>query len=154
MNNQIYVLLQSRVRRVFMELSNALSGLCPRNFPLKKSSYFSLIKVLWKGFLKKAINFLETETPKKSVNFRKRNFLLLQETKLFIFQEKYIQNPSVFRTLVYSKPWHIQNQKHIQSPGIFRTRCIFRTLTNIYGGKVCKKQLPSALSYILQSKTL
>ena len=30
-------------------------------------------------------------------------------------------NPGIFRTLVYSKPWHIQNQKHMQNPGIFRT---------------------------------
>ena len=30
-------------------------------------------------------------------------------------------NPSIFRTLVYSKPWLIQNQRHMQSPGILRT---------------------------------
>ena len=30
-------------------------------------------------------------------------------------------NPSIFRTLVYSKPWQIQNQRHMQNSGIFRT---------------------------------
>ena len=38
-----------------------------------------------------------------------------------------LYNPSTFRTLVYSKPWHIQNQRHVQNPGIFKTG-IFRTL--------------------------
>ena len=39
----------------------------------------------------------------------------------------YIQNPGIFktrhifRTLVYPKPWHIQNQKHIQNLKLFRT---------------------------------
>ena len=43
----------------------------------------------------------------------------------------HIQNPGIFRTLVYSEPWHIQNQSHIQNPGIFRTSGIFTTLSNI-----------------------
>ena len=30
-------------------------------------------------------------------------------------------NPTIFRILVYSRPWHIQNQRHTQNPGIFRT---------------------------------
>ena len=30
-------------------------------------------------------------------------------------------NPSTFRTPVYSKPWHIQNQRHMQNPGVFGT---------------------------------
>ena len=30
-------------------------------------------------------------------------------------------NPDIFRTLVYSEPWQIQNQRHIQNLGIFRT---------------------------------
>ena len=30
-------------------------------------------------------------------------------------------NPKIFRTLKYSKPWHIQNQKHMQNPDIFRS---------------------------------
>ena len=39
----------------------------------------------------------------------------------------YIQNPGkfrirgIFRTLVYSEPWHIKNQRHIHNSGIFRT---------------------------------
>ena len=63
----------------------------------------------------------------------------------------------MFRTLVYSESWHIQNQKHIQNsgrsknlehsepetyseswviqnPGIFRTAYILRTLSNIDDG--------------------
>ena len=28
-----------------------------------------------------------------------------------------MQNPRVFRTLLYSEPWHNQNQRHIQKPG-------------------------------------
>ena len=27
---------------------------------------------------------------------------------------------SIFRSMVYSKLWHIQNHKHMQNPGIFR----------------------------------
>ena len=30
-------------------------------------------------------------------------------------------NPDIFGTVIYPKPWHIQNQKHIQNPGIFTT---------------------------------
>ena len=30
-------------------------------------------------------------------------------------------NLSIFRTLVYSESWHIQNQRHIQNPGISKT---------------------------------
>ena len=56
----------------------------------------------------------------------------------------YIQNHAIFktrdifRTLVYPKLGHIQNQRHIQNsglfqnPGIFRTGGIPRTLSNIY----------------------
>ena len=43
--------------------------------------------------------------------------------------------PDIFKTVVYPEPSHIQNQKHIQNPGIFRTLVyseprpgIFRTL--------------------------
>ena len=43
-------------------------------------------------------------------------------------------NPGIFRTLVYSESWHIQNQRHIQNPGIFRIGGILRTLSNIYKG--------------------
>ena len=50
----------------------------------------------------------------------------------------YIKNPGIFktigifRTLVYSKFWHILNQK----PGIFRIQDIIRTLSNIYDGNL------------------
>ena len=46
-----------------------------------------------------------------------------------MFQERYIQNPGIFRTR-----------------SIFKTRCIFRTLSQIYDGMFCKTQLPSELS--------
>ena len=42
-------------------------------------------------------------------------------------------DPSIFRNLVYSKPWYIQNQKHIQSRGIFRT------MSNIYNRAFSRK---------------
>ena len=28
----------------------------------------------------------------------------------------YIQNPSIFRILIFTEPWHLENQKHIQNP--------------------------------------
>ena len=34
---------------------------------------------------------------------------------------KTLYNPGIFRAVVYSELWYIQNQKHIQNPGIFRT---------------------------------
>ena len=37
-------------------------------------------------------------------------------------------NPDIFRILVYSEPWHIENQRHIQNSGRFRIRGIFRIL--------------------------
>ena len=30
-------------------------------------------------------------------------------------------NPNIFGTLVYSKPWHIQNQRYTENSDIFRT---------------------------------
>ena len=30
-------------------------------------------------------------------------------------------DPGILKTVVYSEPWHIQNQKHIQNPGMFTT---------------------------------
>ena len=33
----------------------------------------------------------------------------------------YIQNPCIFRTLIYSEPCYIQNQSHIQNTHIFKT---------------------------------
>ena len=42
-------------------------------------------------------------------------------------------NPGIFKILLYSEHWYIQNL------GIFRIRSIFRTLSNIYDGTFCKK---------------
>ena len=89
--------------------------------------------------------FQEMETPKKSLYFRKSNFLIFQEQNFLIAWERYIQNPSIFRTrsifktVVYSDPWHIQNQKHIQNP-----RHIQNTIKHL-GWNVWQKQLPRAL---------
>ena len=66
-------------------------------------------------------------------------------------------NSSIFRNLIYSESWHIQNQRHtknsgrfktlvhtepeiysesraIQNPGIFRTGGELKTLSNTYDG--------------------
>ena len=45
--------------------------------------------------------------------------------------------PDVFKTVEYLEPWHIQNQKYIQSPSIFTSLlysepAIFRTLSQVY----------------------
>ena len=44
----------------------------------------------------------------------------------YIQNQKDIQNPDIFATLVYSEPCYIQQA------GIFKIRGIFRTLSNIY----------------------
>ena len=71
-------------------------------------------------------------------------------------------NPSIFITVVYPEPRHIENQKHIQNPGIFATlvysepryiqsagiftiRGIFCTLSSIY---VLRKQLTPIVSFV------
>ena len=99
-----------------------------QKFSLKKFLLFFPKKPALKKFLifsQKAFNFLGTETPKKSLYFRKQNFL--------IFHERYIQNPSIFRTR-----------------SIFRTMAYLKPegyseLPNIYM-KCSAKQLPSVLS--------
>ena len=42
---------------------------------------------------------------------------------------KTLGNISIFKTLVYSEPWHIQNQGHIQNPAIFRTLAYLKSKT-------------------------
>ena len=54
--------------------------------------------------MKKAPNFLEAEIRKSTLYYRKRNFLILQETELSYILGK-----------VYSEPQHIQNSRHIQN---------------------------------------
>ena len=57
-----------------------------------------------------------------------------------IFRTLDIQNTGmfktrgIFRTLIYPKFWHIQNQRVIQNPGIFESRGILKVLTNICDG--------------------
>ena len=46
---------------------------------------------------------------------------------------KTLCNPGIFRTVLYSESWYVENQKHIQNPGIFTSLVyseprIFRTL--------------------------
>ena len=88
--------------------------------------------------------------------------------------QKHIQglysDPDIFRTLVYSEPWHIQNPFlfrrlvysepwYIQNHGIFKTLLysetwyiqspdIFRTLLNIYDGAFSRKQLTAVIIFI------
>ena len=61
--------------------------------------------------LKNFLYFVKRKPRKKSLYFRKRNFLIFQETKLFYISGK-----------VNSESWYNQN------PDISRTRSIFRTL--------------------------
>ena len=74
------------------------------------------------NLLNKAPNFLEKETPQKSLYFRKQ----------------YIQDPSIFRTMKYLEPETYSEQWH-------RFQIIFRPLPNIYDEMILQKLLPSAL---------
>ena len=113
-----------------MELTNALFGPSSKKkiHPEKNSLYFRKLNFL--ALILKKLQ--ETETPKKSLIFFQKEscsyilgngnpekILIFQETETFlyfrkrnflIFQESYIQNPSIirtrsiFRTLAYSEP--------------------------------------------------
>ena len=134
---KLFVVIVMNAQQYIMELPSAFSGLGPKNFSLKKFIIFFPKRLALKKFLiffQKSLQF-SSKNPHIPGNgtflcFRKRNFL--------IFPERYIQNPSIFRTrcifrtLIYLEPWHIQNH------GIFRTRGIFRTLSNIYDGMFCR----------------
>ena len=73
-----------------------LSGLSPQKYSLKKSLMFFLIK----PYLKKFLIFSQKRLP----NFQKTELSCIFLKKVFlIFRERYIQNPGLFRTLVYSK---------------------------------------------------
>ena len=39
--------------------------------------------------------------------------------------------PDIFKTLVYSEPWQIQNQRHVQNLGVFRTMECFVKIFNV-----------------------
>ena len=75
--------------------------------------------------------------------------------------------PNIFKTVVYSEPWHIQNQKHIQNPciftalvysepryiqnaSIFKIWGIYRTLSYIY--TMSKVEIPSKVSLELTTR--
>ena len=40
----------------------------------------------------------------------------ISRTQNHIQNQKLIQNPGIFRTVLYSERWHIQNPRHIQNP--------------------------------------
>ena len=92
----------------------------PQKFPKKLALKKFLI------FSEKIPNFLKTESPKKLLYFRKRNFLILQKTELFYTSEKELFK----KTFLYfsKRNFTIFRERYIQNPRIFRTRSIFRTL--------------------------
>ena len=53
---------------------------------------------------------------------------LIYSERWQIQNQRHIQSIGIFKTLAYSEPWHLQNERHIQNSGVFRTRGIFRTL--------------------------
>ena len=64
--------------------------------------------------------------------------VILVDSELWYIQNSGIfKTRDIFKTLVYPKFWHIQNQRYIQNRGLLRTTGIFRT-----GG------IPRTLSYI------
>ena len=96
----------------------------PKFFFLKKF----LILFPKRAALKKFLIFSQ----KKPLIFRKGNFLIFRERNPSIFRTN-----SIFRTLTYLEPWHIQNHG------------IFRTLSNIYNGTFCKNSYLEHLKKIL-----
>ena len=79
------------------------------------------------------------QNPYISVNgtflyFRRWNFFILHETKLYISGK------------VYSEPQHIQNY------GIFRTRGIFKTMSNIYDRTFCNSYLARLKKILIFSR--
>ena len=108
-------------------------------------------------FSQKAPNFLETETAKKSLYFRKQNLLILQEMELsyiswdgtflycrkrnfLILQETELSYTSENGTFLYF------------GKGIFRTRDIFRTLPNTYDRTFCKNSYLAHFHVFLEMK--
>ena len=84
-----------------LHCSSALSGLNLQIFFQKFFFNFFIKNLLWKGFLyflKKTSNFVETKTLKKSLYFRKQNFLIFRKRNFLIFRERYVQNYDIFRT--------------------------------------------------------
>ena len=93
----------------------------------------SIISQIWDNFYMVSLEILT----KKKQNTRRvcEGYVTLAYSELC-----HIQSPGIFktrvrfRTLVYPKLLHIQNESHIQNPALFRTAGILRTLTNIYDG--------------------
>ena len=96
---------QKKLCLIFLKWNPAIFGLCLQKIFPKKPA----LKKIFYIFSKKALTWKQ-KPRKKSLYFRKRNFLILQETELsytsgngtFLCFVK-----GLFRTLVYSEPWHV-----------------------------------------------
>ena len=64
-------------------------------------------------------------------------------------------SPGIFKTLVYSEHWYIQNQRYIQNPGIFRTRGILIPLLHLElaYSELCHIQKPGIFRILVYSET-
>ena len=79
-------------------------------------SNFQLFAIGLRALLSGSITFLEITLVPNWLN----NVKAIPRKYLDILRT--LCNPSIFRTLIYSKPWHMQNQMHMQkNPGIFKT---------------------------------
>ena len=128
-----------------MQLPSALFGHSPQSMSLKNFLYFFLKKSALKEFL----------------IFSQKSFSCFQESKTFLhFLKTYF---AYIFGKVYSEPWHVQkNQKYIRNPSIFRTLRYLelkaysqpqyirkprhvQNMVKHLQQKVLRKQLPSAL---------
>ena len=73
-------------------------------------------KLVQRDFCGESITFLEITLVPNSLN--NVNDILRKYSDIL----RTLCNPSIFKTLVYLKPWHIQNQRHMQKAGTFRTK--------------------------------
>ena len=86
-------------------------------------NYSGIFKTLGKPLIFRTQEYSEPEGYPESWNnensgiFRTRRHI--QNPGIFrtlIYPEPwYIQNPGILRTKVYSEPWHVENQRHIQN---------------------------------------
>ena len=94
-----------------------LKTFCQQNFILQSLSSFQLFTIVLIQF--KELFAVEV------LRFQRLSWYLINNVKDMAAKYSSILrtpcSPSIFRTLVYSKPWYIQNQRHMQNPGIFRT---------------------------------
>ena len=74
------------------------------------------VKLVQRDFCGESITFLEITLVPNSLN--NVNDILRKYSDIL----RTLCNPSIFKTLVYLKAWHIQNQRHMQKAGTFRTK--------------------------------